>query len=65
MAVIRVLAALLLAGLLAGCATNYGAGGLCALGPIRPQPGDQLTRPTKERIVLENETGEQVCGWQP
>jgi hypothetical protein len=51
--------------LLAGCATNYGAGGLCALGPIRPQAEDKFTRKTAERIVLENETGEQVCGWKP
>jgi hypothetical protein len=64
MDVIRVLAILAIIAPLAACET-FGTGGLCAIGPGRPQPGDVLTRKTKEWVVLVNETGEQVCGWKP
>lgn len=49
--------------ILAGCA--HSPTGLCALGPHRPDPADRLSRGSMERVVLENEIGEEVCGWKP
>lgn len=33
--------------------------------PIRPSVADQLTTATARQILVHNETGAVICGWQP
>lgn len=33
--------------------------------PTRPSRADQLTDGTARQILAHNETGAQLCGWQP
>ncbi|MGE0212281.1 MAG: hypothetical protein AB7S41_11350 [Parvibaculaceae bacterium] len=53
---------------LAGCATKPPAASLfCDFGPIRPTPEDTrvISDRLTNRIIVENETGERLCNWQP
>lgn len=54
-------------GLMIGCGTNVGvAPAFCSTaGPIFPSRKDVLTDGTKRQIVLHNELGVSLCGWQP
>lgn len=33
--------------------------------PIRPSQADDLTPGTQRQILVHNETGAKLCGWQP
>jgi hypothetical protein len=51
----------------AGCATEYlGPGQMVCdwAAPIRPSRADQLTDSTAGQILIHNETGARLCGWQ-
>ena len=51
---------------LAGCATDRGATFECDwAAPIRPSRTDQLSDRTARQILIHNETGARLCGWQP
>jgi len=57
-----------IAALLAGCATEHQGPGLMVCdwaAPIRPSRADQMTDATARQILAHNETGAQLCGWQP
>jgi len=49
---------------LAGCSTT---GSLCSMGFFDPDPNwqERLTRDEKEYVTTLNESGEEICGWQP
>jgi hypothetical protein len=52
--------------LIAGCAIDPGVGSGCDWAePIRPSRADQLSEGTARQILAHNETGAQLCGWQP
>jgi hypothetical protein len=51
---------------LAGCATEPGATFECDwAAPIRPSRTDHLSEGTARQILIHNETGVRLCGWQP
>ena len=57
-----------IAALLAGCATEHQGPRLMVCdwaAPIRPTRADQMTDATARQILAHNETGAQLCGWQP
>ena len=50
--------------LLAGCGISI-ASECDWAEPIRPSQADALTPGTQRQILTHNETGAQICGWQP
>ena len=63
----KVTAALVLAAMLAGCATTQPTGSLCTVGPFRPDAGagERWTDGEKDQLIVLNESGEKLCGWKP
>lgn len=64
---VKVTAALLLALVLAGCATTKPTGSLCTVGPFRPDAGasERWTDDEMDQLIILNESGEALCGWKP
>ena len=64
---VKVAATLIIATMLAGCATTQPTGSLCTVGPFRPDPGagERWTDGEKDQLIVLNESGEKICGWKP
>lgn len=64
---VKLFAPLLLAALVAGCATTAPTGSLCTVGPFRPDAGagERWTDGEKDQLIVLNESGEKLCGWKP
>lgn len=64
---VKVVSALVLALLLAGCATTKPTGSLCTIGPFRPDTGasERWTDAEMDQLIVLNESGEAICGWKP
>jgi hypothetical protein len=64
---LKLTTSLLIAAVLAGCATTQPAGSLCTVGPIRPDTGtrERWTDGEKDQLIVLNESGEKICGWKP
>lgn len=63
----KIITAVLLAAVLAGCATTKPTGSLCTVGPFRPDAGagERWTEAEIDQLIVLNESGEQICGWTP
>lgn len=63
----KVVLAIMLAAVLAGCATTKPTGSLCTVGPFRSDAGagERWTDNEKDQLIVLNESGEKLCGWAP
>lgn len=61
----KVIIALLLAAVLTGCVVAQPTGSLCTVGPFRPDAGagQRWTDNEKDQLIVLNESGEKICGW--
>jgi len=64
---LKIIAALLCAGIITGCATTATTGSLCTVGPFRPEAGagERWTDGEKDQLIALNESGEKLCDWKP